>query len=257
VSIKKEAPGKSENNGLYSDGQYETYNPGWHEGDSGRKAQELFGLLDRHRKALRFAGSTMQCCEVGCGYGGVLAELVFMFARQWGVECQAVGVDISPLAIAQAEERHGGEIKFVVGDINQIPRQNDLLIAADVVEHLASPGAFLQQLCRKAPYVLFRFPLEKNLWNSLPGKKKILERRLGHLHFYRWKGALALLTDNGFSIVDYDFTNNFSSPAHCKTAIAKIMAPVRGALSAVSQKMNSQMLGGNSLVVLALGTQTR
>ncbi len=240
---------------MYNDGRYIENNPCWHQEHSLRKADELFTLLEHHKHNLNFNRDKLfHLCEIGCGFGGVVSCLAQKIENYWKIKCAGVGIDISQIAVENAKQRFGGTINFIVGDINHLPPDNDILVVADLIEHLLEPETFLQQASHRTHYALFRVPLEHNLWNILLGKKKLLLKELGHLHYYTYNDALKLLQHNGFEIMGYSFTNNFSCPTNCRTLISKVMAPLRSALSSASQKINSLSLGGNSMVILTQST---
>lgn len=67
--------------------------------------------------------------------------------------------------------------------------------------------------------------------------------------------ALDLVRLQGFEIIEYNFTNNFSDKTNRKTFVSNLMFPVRRLTSLISQKINSLLWGGNSLVIFATRTK--
>lgn len=70
--------------------------------------------------------------DIGCAYGthlGIAAQ------RGW----KAFGVEISRHALKVARERHGNRIFFVDSVDRLPPRQHDLILLLDVIEHLRDP----------------------------------------------------------------------------------------------------------------------
>lgn len=104
--------------------------------------------VDRHfdadERVLRpLAGRT--ALDVGCG-AGLLAEPL---AR---LGAAVTGVDAAPELI-EAARTHAGEaglaIRYVAGEVADIPGQFDLVTALEVVEHVADPGTFVRQLAQR------------------------------------------------------------------------------------------------------------
>jgi SAM-dependent methyltransferase len=80
-----------------------------------------------------------RCLEVGCATGEFCASL----ARQ---HAYATGIDISSFAIDLARQRYPAPA-FLHGDLNSlsVDEKFDALFAFEVIEHVTSPLAFLQQ----------------------------------------------------------------------------------------------------------------
>ncbi len=100
------------------------------------------GLSPAHRLVLGAVPDGARVLDVGCSTGYLAAELT---ARG----CHVVGVERDPEAAAQARERC--EL-VVVGDIedptvrDELPRDMDFVLLADVLEHLRDPWAVLAGL---------------------------------------------------------------------------------------------------------------
>jgi SAM-dependent methyltransferase len=100
------------------------------------------GLSHAHRLALAAVPDGARVLDVGCSTGYLAAELT---ARG----CHVVGVEGDPQAAAQARERC--EL-VVVGDVedpavrDELPRDMDVLLLADVLEHLRDPWGALTAL---------------------------------------------------------------------------------------------------------------
>ena len=81
--------------------------------------------------------------DAGCGAGWGTALL----AR----EAEAVGVDLSPAAIAAARREHGEEAEFAEGDLGALPFGEaafDAVVCFEALTHLADPAAALAELRR-------------------------------------------------------------------------------------------------------------
>ncbi|MEQ1507302.1 MAG: class I SAM-dependent methyltransferase, partial [Myxococcota bacterium] len=185
---------------LYASGRYATANPDWHEADAPHKADAL-------AQAIRFAGlAPRTVIDVGCGTGGVLVRLKALLDPELP-ETSYEGWDVAPEAIRRARTREGERLTFVEGEFLASERQADLLLAIDVIEHVADDLAFLDGLRSRADWFLFRIPLDLSALDVVrPGRLLDARRRFGHLHFYTREMAIDRLIGAGYRIetVRYD-----------------------------------------------------
>jgi len=89
-----------------------------------------------------FAG--LSIVDLGCGGGLLAAPLAAAGAR-------VVGIDTAPVALAQASARGGENFHGIVGDLTAPPLPDgcaDLVLLADVIEHVAAPGAAMATAAR-------------------------------------------------------------------------------------------------------------
>jgi ubiquinone/menaquinone biosynthesis C-methylase UbiE len=91
---------------LYTGGAYLEKNPLWHTEESSWKAENVMRMLNRHKI------STKTICEVGCGAGEVLKQL----QQRLDKECDFLGCDVSPQAIALCSSRANDKLHFELGD---------------------------------------------------------------------------------------------------------------------------------------------
>jgi methionine biosynthesis protein MetW len=100
------------------------------------------GLSPAHRLVLAAVPDEARVLDVGCSTGYLAAELTSR-------GCQVVGVESDPEAAAQARERC--EL-VIVGDVedpavrDELPRDMDAVLLADVLEHLRDPWGVLAAL---------------------------------------------------------------------------------------------------------------
>jgi 2-polyprenyl-6-hydroxyphenyl methylase/3-demethylubiquinone-9 3-methyltransferase len=83
--------------------------------------------------------------DVGCGAGLLAEPLARLGAR-------VTGIDASPEVIAVARDhaaRHGLEIDYRAGDVQELQGRFDLITAMEVVEHVAEPAAFVAALAKR------------------------------------------------------------------------------------------------------------
>jgi 2-polyprenyl-6-hydroxyphenyl methylase/3-demethylubiquinone-9 3-methyltransferase len=107
--------------------------------------------IDQHWQSdecarLPLAGKT--ALDVGCGAGLLTEPLARLGAK-------VTGIDASPEVIAVARqhaEAMGLGVDYVVGDVQELEGEFDLITCMEVIEHVADPAAFLHALAaRLAP----------------------------------------------------------------------------------------------------------
>jgi SAM-dependent methyltransferase len=152
--------------------------------------------------SLPAAGNGRRVLDVGCA-GGYLGAI--LTSRGYRV----TGID-SPGA---ARAGFPDSIELVEADLDMgLPALNgrfDLVICADVLEHLRQPARLLGELRSvMAPGGRLAASLPNSghayfRWNVLTGRFPAEDRGLfdrTHLHFFTWQGWLDLLQANGFRI---------------------------------------------------------
>jgi cyclopropane fatty-acyl-phospholipid synthase-like methyltransferase len=227
----------------HTDGEYLRNNPTWHIEDSPWKAENVLSTLARN------SIEPKTVCEVGCGAGEILRQL----HAQMPGHVRFVGYDISPQAIELARSRESERLTFEQEDLLHPENQDhfDLVIAADVFEHVEDCFGFCRRLSQKAIYKLYHIPLDMTVSAVLRGRPIMDNRRsIGHIHYFCKDTALALLEDTNHTIVDWHYTTGafLSHLTAWKTRLARLP---RRATFALNQDFAARVLGGFSLMVLA------
>jgi len=225
---------------IYTDGSYLAKTGGtWHLEDSPFKARQVAKMLARH---IEIKLDTI--CEIGCGAGGILAELQKMLSSHIAF----TGYDISPQAHALSAQFSNPRCQFILGDAFADRSQYDLVLVTDVIEHVEDYFSFLRQTKEKGDWKLYHIPLEAYVVGVLRGFN--YWDTLGHLHVFTIETALRALEHTGHRVVDWIFTDGaISIPT--KTLRGRIANLVRMPLSKYSTKLASRILGGYSMLVLA------
>lgn len=171
----------------YTSGEYGRAVPDWHDADAPFKVAGLVRLV----REVGWSPKTV--VDVGCGAGrvldGVCAEL----------GATGVGVDVAAEAIERAPQRAG--LTFRVGDASSAGTA-DLVMAVDVVEHVADDIGFVAQLATVAPHIVLRIPLDISALDALrPGRMLAAREQWGHRHVYTVDLAHALVRDAGLTVV--------------------------------------------------------
>lgn len=233
----------------YTSGEYAKKNPLYHIEDTFFKWNNFFKILKISKIDLNKINSIV---DVGCGSGGILTEA--KKSNFFSENCKYSGHDINPDAIKLAKEKDK-KINFFNEDyINTKNSQADLIIAADVFEHIENPYDFLKRLRKKGNFFLFNIPLEINLLSMIRRKNifKNSYNQVGHLHFYTKKTAVLLLESCGYKVVKYIYADIRLKEVKEKKELKKfaIFLP-QYLLGLISKNLASSIFGGYSLVVLA------
>lgn len=163
-----------------------------------------------HSLVLSYCGANKRVLEVGCSTG-YLSEALH---RQG---CRITGVEIDPSA---AEAARQWCERLIIGDIETLDLAPlgsgyDVILLADVLEHLRDPVAALRRLrplLGSNGYVVISVPNVAN-WamrlGLLAGRWNYTDRGIldrTHLRFFTSKTIRAALADGGFSIRTFDLT---------------------------------------------------
>lgn len=223
----------------YLTSDYAEKNPTWDSEDSPWKARLILDMLDAHGL------KPTHIADVGCGAGAVLAELQRALPGT-----KLTGFDIAPDAQRFWEQHRG--IEFRLGDFFSLSQCHyDVMLVLDVVEHLEHPFSFLARLRTHADHFVFHFPLDLSALSVLREKPLLYVRsKVGHLHYYTRRLALALLAECGFEVIDWRYTGaTFTAPRRTwKTRLASVF---RRLAYGFSRDLGARLLGGETLIVLA------
>ena len=222
----------------YGDGSYLASHENWHDEDAAWKAKQVDLLLTAEK--LRPAS----ICDVGCGTGGVLAEL-----RRLRPGVRMVGYEVSTQAVAIARSRHP-DVEVIATD-RPSEEQFDLMLMLDVFEHVEDYLGFLRRCRDLAQMFIFHIPLDMSV-QAVLRMSPLLEVRTktGHLHYFSRETALATLRDAGYATLSERFTKGALELSRQSPRTRMVGLPRRMAYR-VHPGMAVRLLGGFSLLVLA------
>lgn len=157
-----------------------------------------------HMKCVQLVGSNKKVLDVGCATGLVAQRL-----KENG--CEVTGIESDPNQ-AELAQRYCG--KVFVGDIEELdlpltPSSFDVLLMADVLEHLKDPLKTLSKLSQflaEDGFILVSLPNVAYFYIRLKlliGQFDYQERGImdkSHLGFFTLKTAKRLVVDAGFAI---------------------------------------------------------
>lgn len=225
---------------IYQDGTYLENNPSWHEEDSLWKAGQVLKMLTRNN----LHPETM--CEVGCGAGGILTEVVRNVEGM-----NAVGYEISPQAFAMCEKKAKDNLEFRLVDFLETDDSYDVVMAIDVFEHVEDYIGFLRKLRTHGKFKIFHIPLDVSVQTIARGSPiSNLRNQVGHLHHFTKETALATLNLAGYTMLDWFYTYGMLE-GPTRSPLAKIAALPRRIALSVHQDLAVRFLGGCSLMVLS------
>jgi cyclopropane fatty-acyl-phospholipid synthase-like methyltransferase len=225
---------------IYTDGSYFAKTGGtWHLEDSPSKARWIVSMLARH---VEVKPNTI--CEIGCGAGGILAELQKMLSDQ----ITFTGYDISPQAHALSARFSNPRCQFILGDAFGYQTQYDLVLVMDVIEHVEDYFSFLRHARQKGEWKLYHIPLDAYVSGIMRGNNSW--ETAGHLHLFTIETALNSLRHTGHRVIDWVFTDGVIATPR-KTTREKVANLLRLPLAKLSTKFAARLMGGYSMLVLA------
>lgn len=233
-------------NDFYTDGEYLKNNPSWDSEDAPWKAGQLFELF---RKSDIEIQNIRTISEVGCGSGEVLGNFSKLMS---GKNIKYMGYDLSPDAIKIAEKNKSKYTNNFEFKVMSVPDQkSELLICADVFEHIEDPFTFLRDIKGKSEYFLFNIPLDLSVQSMMREHVILAQRkRVGHVNYYTKNLALETLKDTGYEIMGYEY-GSWYKMYPSKNISTKISNILRDIFMKINPSVCVQYLGGSSLVVLA------
>ena len=156
------------------------------------KAATAGVYLDRLRDFRGREGGRL--LEVGCGDGWLLAV-----AQARGYE--VLGAEISAHAAAEANRRLGGP-RVAVGPLERmaLPGDQDVVVCADVVEHVRDPAPFLRRLkdALRPGGVLFLVTPSLDSLSARLLRRHWMEYKVEHLFYFSERALVRALSAAGF-----------------------------------------------------------
>ena len=222
----------------YTDGSYLKKTGGtWHLEDSPFKAECVLKMLARHPG---LPLSTV--CEIGCGAGGVLADL----QKHLPATAAFTGYEISPQAHALSAQFGNERCQFILGDAFADSRNYDLVLVMDVIEHVEDCFSFLRQARRKGRFQLYHIPLDVHASAVIRGENSW--ESVGHIHLFTIETALKSVECCGHRVIDWFLTDGaVRTPKHLRTRALNILRRPLGKLNA---RLAARTLGGYSILIL-------
>jgi ubiquinone/menaquinone biosynthesis C-methylase UbiE len=222
--------GEKNSNNMYASGEYIRLNPTLDVEDTQWKLTKTFPFID---KWLREIPSTrVKVLDVGGGAGLFLKGVSgYLTAKNIRVEQYALDLSREMLEI---QKRNNPDIKEIFeGSIEKTSFEDkkiDLVFMIDVLEHVPDAVKALKELSRISKYVIFKVPLENNLYYNFlnliktGGLRRDITEKVGHINFYNFKELKKQIATHTGEILRYYFTNVFEyylSKDYYKRIVAK------------------------------------
>ncbi|RLA51393.1 MAG: hypothetical protein DRR42_10495 [Gammaproteobacteria bacterium] len=199
---------RSEN--LYNADSYKNNTDNWEDEVSFYRAA---GFLDALEQA-GLIGEIDSILDVGCGSGGVLAEMADDLRLE---ETHLEGIDISRIAVGIANslaERKGvrGRIKYQVQSLTDVDTSAKYTVTSmiHVLEHCPDMLEMLEECAKRSEYQYINVPLEYNLFycllRNVPAQQY---EKYGHLHFFDEPFILKWLDSNGYDVVVKVYSSDY------------------------------------------------
>ncbi len=222
---------------IYSDGTYLQNNPGWHLEEADWKALEILKLMEFHK----FAPTSV--VEVGCGAGGIISNLAKKLPN-----VNFEGFDIAPY-LTQVWPKFADEnLSLELKDFLEVDKFYDVALLLDVFEHIPDYIGFLKRVSRNAKYFVFNIPLDMYALGIIFDYQMQTRHLVGHLHYFSKATAIATLQECGYTVIGCSYKPYMFLG---KKNTRKILNFCRRVLYSISPDLNSKILGGSSLFLVA------
>lgn len=227
---------------LYNSTKYSDNTGGWCPDEDKEKAKTIKKILD----AAKVKSDISSIIDIGCGTGGILADVKLSFNRD--LYCE--GTDFSEIAIKKAREIGINDIVFSTKKLSELDKKFDLIILSHVLEHVMDWDSFLKELLKISnKYIYINVPLEVNLINTLRGSALTgTYKKYGHVHFFDENFVTNYLIDSGFKIIAKDYGEEFKvANSTIRGKFARLPRIICGIFS---KKLTARIFGGYSLAIL-------
>ena len=122
----------------------------------------------------------------------------------------------------------------------------------DVFEHIPDYLGFLSEARTLAQYKVLHIPLDVHVSSVMRGALSSSRKLVGHLHYFSAETALATLSDCGYEVLDFQFTDGAVALFRNKPTMRRFLANIpRLLFGYFSRALAARLFGGYSLIVLA------
>lgn len=180
--------------------------------------------------------------EIGCGAGGILAEL----QQRLPAGTQFTGFEVSPQAHELSKRFEGDNLRFKLGDAFESGERADLVLVMDVIEHVEDCFAFLRKVKGMGDHKLYHIPLDVTCSATLRDSYLTAWRQVGHIHVFSRNLALESLRLTGHEILDHFYT---PGALHIGRGWRAFLGNIPRRI--LPESLAARLVGGYSLMVLA------
>jgi ubiquinone/menaquinone biosynthesis C-methylase UbiE len=210
----------------------------------------------------RFAGildkDEVNLLDVGGGAGRILKEISSYIEVDCNVRVNKFALDLSP-EMLEIQKQNNPDLKKALNEDIQKTSLNDkevdVALMIDVLEHVPNPKKALEELKRISHFVIFKVPLDNNLFSWIAnlisrGKtRKFMIETIGHINAYNVKGLIRQIEKNTGQILNSYFTDSHSyimnaayykSKSDPRSRLGNLFAPY---VFRLSQELSSLLFG--------------
>jgi ubiquinone/menaquinone biosynthesis C-methylase UbiE len=198
---------------LYSSDQYLKDNPDLFEIDIPFKLNNILPYIDKFAKNIN--KNEIDLLDVGGGNGIILKRVSDYITNTYGIIVNKYIIDLSPGMILKQCNNNPDIKKCLNENICKTSfgdNEFDLTLMIDVLEHVPQHDIALKELNRISNFVLFKVPLEKNLFFDVMnlitlGKSKELNKQNGHINLYSPYSLKVTIETFYGKLIGYNYTN--------------------------------------------------
>jgi SAM-dependent methyltransferase len=186
----------------YTDGDYANRHPDWHVNDAPNKAADMLpGLL---AIADDLKTSSIRVADVGAGVGGVVIDLKKRLeAARPGCSMEIVAFEIAPECVSRARELFPNlDMRQKLLEASDGPF--DVILFADVLEHVENPWELLRTARAATKYILVRQPLLESFSTFRHNNYRNQFNEWGHIFFFNHRSFLEICRQSGWHPLKID-----------------------------------------------------
>jgi len=198
---------------LYIENAYLEKHPSLHIIDSPWKIFKVIPLIDKFISYNK--KEVIKILDVGGGAGLILKGVSTYIEKKHHLKVDKFALDLSQNILKIQKKKNPDLKKILNEDIRDTSLENkeiDLTLMIDVLEHIPSPSRALKELRRISEFVLFKVPLEDNLYFRIGeyiryNRKRNSTENFGHINFYNYSSLKSQIEKYMGYILKYNFTN--------------------------------------------------
>jgi SAM-dependent methyltransferase len=212
----------------YKSGAYADQHSGWHIDDGPGKALDVWdGIEDAIAGLILQQKTRISICEVGCGTGAILRSIRALVEEKYpDLAVDTMGIDIADCAL-EIGRREFPEIRLISGDFLGLAEKFDIILFADVLEHLENPFAFMKHAEKLSSYMVVRQPLQGNIGLFTKNLYPFAIDHWGHIQFFNYRNFQAIAAFCGWKaskislVPDSELKTSKTRPNVLKSMLSK------------------------------------
>lgn len=248
---------------IYTTNEYLKKNPSLHEEDSPWKIEKIIPMVDK------FIGhidkKEINLLDVGGGAGLILKAVSAYIEEKHGKKVNKFSLDLSPKML-ETQKANNPDLKLAlnedVRDTSLANKKIDLALMIDVLEHIPEPIRALAEIRRISKYIIFKVPLEDNLFNRIYDLfnnnkiKKYSFETFGHINTYNLSKLFGQITGFAGQVINYYFANScdyLRKSAYyqsSQTARSKLIYFLISSLFKVSPRLSSIIYADSAIALV-------